>query len=426
MKLINQISNNQRYFIFLLLVCIATIIFCFMYVTKFSHMVDENNNLIFENIPFGIGPLVINLIENGIYSSKFVNNIEFVLQKLPVLPLLLFGISKLSSNFYLVVIIKNLITFSFIYWILYFYLRSLNFHINYAILYLAVFLVPYNLFVALNFEFADNITSILLPCLFLVLISSMKNKYTLSAVIIFILYLTKTSMFFLCLGIPVITFFIENNQNFRIKKKIIFLGPIFAIILWGTFSFIKTDRFAIGTSSLTVNSFGLTLASDPRFFDYYPLKSIDLLQAKIEVPKDLENEWDVFNYFKLKNDKYLSNNENLTRYIMTVPKKIFIILFNIKRDSANPDENGNFNNDIRYSMIFNKIFLNVSILISLYYVYLGVRERKLYRHDIIFLSILGLTLLPLVAGWATSKHLVPISILSYFYLINKYLNLFKK
>ena len=111
---------------------------------------------------------------------------------------------------------------------------------------------------------------------------------------------------------------------------------------------------------------------------------------------------------------------------MTVPKKIFIILFNIKRDSANPDENGNFNNDIRYSMIFNKIFLNVSILISLYYVYLGVRERKLYRHDIIFLSILGLTLLPLVAGWATSKHLVPISILSYFYLINKYLNLFKK
>ena len=76
-------------------------------------MVDENNNLIFKNIPFGNGPLVFNLIENGMYSSKFVNNIEFVLQKLPVLPLLLFGISKLTSNFYLVVIIKNLITFFF-------------------------------------------------------------------------------------------------------------------------------------------------------------------------------------------------------------------------------------------------------------------------------------------------------------------------
>ena len=85
MKLINQISNNQRYFIFLLLVCILTIIFCFIYVTKFSYMVDENNNLIFKNIPFGNGPLVFNLIENGMYSSKFVNNIEFVLQKLPVL-----------------------------------------------------------------------------------------------------------------------------------------------------------------------------------------------------------------------------------------------------------------------------------------------------------------------------------------------------
>ena len=426
MKLINQISNNQRYFIFLILVCIVTIIFCFMYVTKFSYMVDENNNLIFKNIPFGNGPLVYNLIENGIYSSKFVNNIEFVLQKLPVLPLLLFGISKLSSNFYFVVIIKNLITFSFIYWILYFYLRSLNFHINYAILYLAVFLVPYNLFVSLNFEFADNITSILLPSLFLVLISNMKNKYTVSAMIIFILYLTKTSMFFLCLGIPVVIFFIENNQNFKTKKKIIFLGPLFAIILWGTFSFIKTDRFAMGTHSLTVNSFGLTLASDPRFFEYYPSKSIDLLQAKFEIPKNLKSEWEVYDYFKLKNDEYLSNEENLYKYIMTFPKKIFIILFNIYRDSAFPDEKGNFDNNIRYSMIFNKLFINISIIMSLYFISLSIKKRKISNDDFVFLSMLGLSLLPLIAGWATSKHLVPISILSYFYLVHKYLYFLKK
>ena len=214
MKLINQISINQRYIIFLLLVCAASVLFCIIYMNKFSYMVDEDNNLIFKNIPFGIGPLVFNLIENGIYSSKFINNLDFVLQKLPVLPLLLFGISKLTSNIFFVVIIKNLITFSFIFWIIFFYLKSLHFHINYAILYFIIFIIPYNLFVALNFEFADNLTAILLPCLFLVLISNLQNKYSISAIIIFFLYLTKTSMFFLSLGIPLIILLIEKKKIF--------------------------------------------------------------------------------------------------------------------------------------------------------------------------------------------------------------------
>lgn len=426
MKLINHISNNQRYIIFLLLVFVASILFCFMYMNKFSYMVDENNNLIFKNIPFGNGPLVFNLIENGIYSSKFINNIDFVLQKFPVLPLLLFVISKLTSNIFLVVIFKNFITFSIIFWIIFFYLKSLNFHINYAILYLTIFLIPYNLFVALNFEFADNITTILLPCLFMVLISNLQNKYSVSAIIISLLYLTKTSMFFLCVGIPVIVLLFENKKNFKFKKNIILLGPLVAIIIWAIFSYVKTDRIAIGTNSLTVNSFGLTLASDPRFFEYYPLKSIDLLQSKFEIPKNLKSEWEVYDYFKFKNDEYLSNEENLYKYIMTFPKKIFIILFNIYRDSAFPDEKGNFDNSIRYSMIFNKLIINISIIMSLYFIYSSIKKRKINNDDVIFLSMLGLSLLPLIAGWATSKHLVPISVLSYFYLIHKYLYFLKK
>jgi len=219
---------------------------------------------------------------------------------------------------------------------------------------------------------------------------------------------------------------IEKKKFFRLKKNIIFLGPLFAIIIWAVFSYVKTDRVAIGTNSLTVNSFGLTLASDPRFFEYYPLKSIDLLQAKIEVPKNLKNEWEVYDYFKFKNNEYFSSRENLYKYIMTAPKKILIILFNIKRDSANPDSQGNFNNDIRYSMIFNKFFINLSIITSLYFFYLSIKKRKIYSDDVIFLSMLGLSLLPLIAGWATSKHLVPISILCFFYLTHKYLSFFKK
>ena len=168
MKFIKNIKIYHQFFIFLILIIMASLFFSFLYLNKFGHIIDDNNNMIFRNITFGYGPLIHNLIENGSYSSKFFNNIDFVLQKLPVLPLLIFLIAKVTNNFYLIVVLKNLITFSILYWVIIFYLKSLKLNIHYLYIYLLIFLVPYNMFVALSFEFADNITSILFPSLFLI------------------------------------------------------------------------------------------------------------------------------------------------------------------------------------------------------------------------------------------------------------------
>ena len=96
-------------------------------------------------------------------------------------------------------------------------------------------------------------------------------------------------------------------------------------------------------------------------------------------------------------------------------------MFHIKRDSSNPDENGNYDNKIRYSLIFNKLFINISICLSLFYIFISIKRKKIYKDDFIFVTILGMSLLPLVAGWATAKHLVPVSILCYYYVVHKYL-----
>ena len=421
MIIVKNFSNYKKFIVFIIFVILSSILFSYLFSNKFPNIIDNQNNMIFENINFGNGPLILNLINNGEYSSKFFNNLDFVLQKLPVLPLLIFSISKLTINFYLIVIIKNLITFSILFWIIIFYLKSHKLSSNYSFFYFLIFLIPYNLFVSLNFEYADNIVAILLPCLFLVLLSNLNQKYALSAFIIFILYLTKTSMFFVCTIIPFIILLFEKKKNFNFKKNLIFLGPLIAMLCWGIFSYIKTDRVAFGTNSLTVNSLGLTLASDKRFFQYYPDKSMDLLLGKIIIPKSLKSEWDIFDYFKKKNKKYFANKDNLINYIKTIPKKILIILFHIKRDSSHPDENGNYDNKIRYSLIFNKLFINISICLSLFYIIISIKRKKIYKDDFIFATILGMSLLPLVAGWATAKHLVPVSILCYYYLVHKYL-----
>ena len=96
-------------------------------------------------------------------------------------------------------------------------------------------------------------------------------------------------MFFVSLGIPFIILIVEKKEYFIHRKKLIFLGPILAIFIWSSFSYLKTERIAIGTNSLTINSLGLTLASDKRFFDYYPDKSMDILFAKIKIHKKISH-----------------------------------------------------------------------------------------------------------------------------------------
>ena len=226
MKFIQNTSISQKYIIFLLLVCSVSLLFSILFVSKFGaylNIVDNNNNMNFQHITYGNGPLISNLIENGDYSSKFLfYDFNFALQKLPVLPLTIFSISKFTHNFYLIVIIKNLITFSIIFWAIIFYLKSYKLNNNYIFLYLLIFFVPHNLLTTLNFEYADNITSILFPSLFLILVSNLKQKYLISTILLFFLYLTKTSMFFVCVGLPFIIWFIENQKIFKIKKILFF------------------------------------------------------------------------------------------------------------------------------------------------------------------------------------------------------------
>ncbi len=426
LKFIEKIKVSQQFIIFLILVIAASLYFCFVYLEKFDHMIDTDNNMIFFKIPFGNGPLISNLLEGNGYARKFYNDISFSLEKLPFLPILLFLIAKfLTTNFYLIIIIKNLLTFSILYWVIIFYLKSFKLNINYLYVFLLVFLIPYNMYIALTFEFAESIMTILFPCLFLILVSNNNQKYLLSTLIIFILYLSKTSMFFVSIIIPFIIIFFEREKKFKKKKYFIFFGPILAMIIWATFSYLKTDRVAIGTNTLTINSLGLTIASDKRFFNYYPNKSVDILLYKIEIPKNLKTEWEVSDYFKNKNSAYFLNKDNLKDYLMTIPKKIMIILFYVRKDSVYPDADGNINNPVRYSHIPNKIFINLSILIALYSIISYAKKGLSFKNDFIFISLLGLSLLPLIAGWATSKHIIPITVLCFFYIVIK-IQVYKK
>lgn len=419
-KLLLILWENQ-YFIILSLIFFASILFSNLYINKFDYIIDSNKNLVFSAIHFNHGSLIDNLVKNNLYQGEFLDR-TFVIQKMPVLPLLIYCLSIISHNFYFIIIAKNLIFFSILVFFLRLFNLSKNHKNNNLYIFFLVYFVPYNMFVTLNFEYGDCLISILLPCLYLVLSSNNNLKYLYASLLLFFLYLTKNSLLIICILLPVFIIIFENNEKFKFQKYLLIIASVLSMMLWGTFSYIKTDRFAIGSDSLSINSMGMNVALNKDFIKFFPEKSVDLIFYKIKVPNYLKNEWEINDHFKKKNKEYLSNNINLKEYIYTFPKKLKFIFFNIRKDSAHPNDKGEFDNSIRLSTVINKIIINFSIIL----VFINITKKILRKNfdiksELLFLLLFFSYILPFVLAWATSKHLVPLTIISYFYIINNFL-----
>tara|TARA_B100000989_G_scaffold176170_1_gene132256 strand:- start:4627 stop:5901 length:1275 start_codon:yes stop_codon:yes gene_type:complete len=414
MKKIFQINFKNIFLIYLfyiLLICTLSFVFATVFSNKFLVM-DKNNQIILENISFEFGELINNLYLSKGYFHE-IEGIKYYLQKLPAIPFLLLSISKISMNYFFVVIFKNFLIFSLYFFLCYQFLKNLSHKIFFYLILIVPIFIPYNLSVALNYVYEDCIIAILLPILFISLVSKNKNRFTAISVILFVLYLTKTSMFLLTLILPLVILLYE--KKIFIKLKILpLISVIFAISIWGYFGHVKTGKIPFGSSGASNNSFVLSHVLNQNFKDYYPKKSLDIIPLTIPDKKFI-SEWDRYKYYDKKNKNYLK--KNYKSYLFDCVTKIKFILFGIHRDSALPDENGYFNNKIRFSLILNKLFLNLSFIILLINLYKNYKANNLSRENLYYLLIIVLNFTPHVVGWATSKHLVASTSVSIIYLI---------
>ena len=311
-------------------------------------------------------------------------------------------------------IFKNIIFFSIYFFILFQFIKSFNIKINFLLLLLIPILCnPYNFTVLLNFVYEDFVIAILIPSLFLSIISKNKFKYIISAIIIFVLYLTKVNMFFLTIIISIIIFALEKN-----KRKIIpIIAVLFAIFTWGFYGLLKTNKFPIGQSMISINSWNMSHVLNDNFKNFYPKNSVDLIEFP-DKHKKFENEWEFYNFYYQKNNEYLLNNK--LQVLHNIVLKIKFIFFDIYHD-GNQTFKLNDNQKILISNIDNKFFLNLSILILVLSFCNSVKKREIQKFDLYYFFLLTFYILPLIIGWATSKHLVGIFIVSKIYLILKFM-----
>jgi hypothetical protein len=160
-----------------------------------------------------------------------------------------------------------------------------------------------------------------------------------------------------------------------------------------------------------------------------PTKIIDSLEPEMvnhfppfnrkNVPL-FKNEWQYYDYFKEKNIKFF--NENKLEIIKGLELKIKFLLFNIYNYGSTEHLNeGKI--EILISHVLNRIVFLFSLLIFS----LKIMKKKILKEDVYFITIIITSLMPLVIGWITSKHLVPIFIICHIYsLLNAYRIIYKK
>lgn len=399
------------YLFYIVFVSLSASLFAYLFQEKFNIM-DQDHNIIIENISFEFGDLIKNLFYTGNY-FQIINGIKFYLIKLPAIPFLLLFLMKFSLNYYFIVIFKNIIIFTFYFFLCYSLLKKYKNTILFIAIIVIPVIIPYNFSVALNYVYEDNLIAIFLPLLFLSLVSEHKKKFIITSLILFILYFVKTSMFLLVFIIPFWIIIFEKKVKIFIKTLPL-LTSILAIFLWGYFGYFTTGRFPFGSAGASNNSYVLSSVLNKEFKNYYPHKSTDLIP--ISKPNNIfKSEWEFYDYYNIQNKNYLKSN--FGSYVKDMSLKLNFIFFGIRVDGISTIHSKSDNNPIRYSSIISKFFFNLSVFISLYILLKNYKNILNYKKELYFIVILILNLTPHIIGWATSKHLIAISNVSLIYLI---------
>lgn len=424
LKKITELFEKKLYIIYLLFliftICISTT-YTFFYIDKFENQFNESNEIILNLVPFGYGGIIDNLYHHNKYEQIWFG-INTYLTRLPFLPLFISSLSKLSLNAYFIVTIKNIVFFSLIFYCIYIVTKNNNNRFPFFLILLGLFFYNfYNTIVLSTYIFADAYIAAILPCIFLILISKDKKKYIFLSSLVFILYFTKTTVFYLSIFIPILFLILEKNLKFY-KRLLPIISVSLAIIIWGTFGLIKTGTFPLGSKMLSNNQEALSISLNKNFKKYYPKLSVDLIPFE-NIDKKFDNEWDFSEYYKKKNKDYLASNK--LDVFKDILKKLNFIFFNFRKDAINADLYSNYKNPVMFSHIINRLIFITSIVLLINNLFKNLKQKKFQKIDIYYSTMIIFSLLPHVIGWATSKHLVPLFLVSniYFFLNFKY---FKK
>ena len=402
MYLIRKLINNSFFFYSLIIFSfiILNFIFYHLFIQKYPNYIDQDGNLIISQLTHAYADIVDNLVANkGYYSNFFDIEIDFFVGRLPFVPYILYFIySFISQKYFLIILVKNLILFSIL---LFLIKKTIKDNFLIMVLVSLILAIPFNTQILFMIVPEEGYITYFVLSLFIVFISDLKHRINIISLILICLFFIKGS---LCFFIYTIVFYILIIE----KKKTPFIAIFLCYILWSSYAFIKTNKIISPISLVSIGGITLASVNNDKFNSTYPYINPDTLYPYIldkhrEEYKKFNNEFEIDKYFKNYTTSYIKDNKK--EFMLSFIKKLKIIFFNIKKDAKLASDEDY--KKLRYSNILNLIFLYFAGFIFIKKIF----ENNFGKKEIFLVLFFISYFFPFFVGMVYTRHVVP------FYLI---------
>ena len=319
LKFFKNINKKHIFFLYLLFLTILNFIFCYIYTLPEYRgvLIDKDNNFILKNIAFGFGKIIQSIYDGKGSEIYWFEGIKLESARRLFVPYYLMFINDfITSNFYLIHLIKNIFFGSLLFLSIVFIRKNLNYLFIIFSLFL-VFYIPHNSLTILATEHEEGILIYLILILFFTSISEINYKSLVISAILSLIFFLKGSMFFLVVVFTIFYYFFERKDKLR---YLVVLFVLLANIIWAINSFNKNGFFAIGPKSSSMNAINLATVTHDLFNETYPQIRPDIHLENVEIYLKKEN----INSEKEMVDNLLKKSKD---YILSNPKDYLIGVF---------------------------------------------------------------------------------------------------
>jgi hypothetical protein len=351
---------------------------------------------------FGFGPVTQSIVELDRFGARDPNYGWWSYAiRMPFIPVCAALSTVISLKLTALFIIKNGLSWSA--WI-YALLRLRRYYSipgKWALLAAAlVLIVPYNMSMGNQIENEEGYLLAPIALLFVLLLTgrTVLSYLTIGALIVSV-YLTKSSMLFVCLVAAVWAGISAWKIN-RFMAIIPTLALALAITSWGAYISAHTGVFAAGADASSWNGRNFYKGNNPFAYSFYPRLSLDLLDEQLLPSTPVHNEWDLNRAQFALGWKYARAHPDTTLKLDS--KKLFVACCDLKESPERTP--GHTRIMVIVSSLFNHLVLDAVLL----YAIRNALQGNLSDAEMLLILFCVAYLTPYFAGFLYMRHMVPI------------------
>ncbi len=363
---------------------------------------DSSARTIFD-VGFGFGSAMQGLVMQHRmgYPDPFFGYWAYAL-RMPAIPVFGALVSLLSRSFAVFYTIKNVVCWGL--WIYALLRIRRHFGIADRWIWLAaslVILLPYNGNIISRVE-VEEAYLVALLCLAFALLLTVAGwvDYLGLALLVGILYLTKSSMPLLC-GVIVAWAACTGWKRYRFAALLPALGLALAVVGWGAYIYANTGVVAFGVHESSMNGLNFVKSNNSYALALYPRVTLDVLDlSALGMYPKKDDEWSLSNAQLAMGVRF--DHEHPDMVLRMDRKKLWVACCDL---FESPEK---IPGKIRPLVVVSNLVDHLSMAVSLLWMGLRLRRRRLVSAEVLFLLLNAAYLTPYLGGFLYMRHMVPL------------------